>query len=216
MRKTLSVGLLTLCLAVIGRPAWEAGVPVRVIVDQRANSSYPLNAQILQQLRDAGIPMRQKNGGGILHWKMMLFAGQGQVEFSAANYSGEAFTPYTPYVNYTDEVIYFTDQASVVNSFKTKYDDLWTSGSPFANYANISGSLTRKYPTSTLDPELNWPPDQSFRSRMTSADNNERTQIDAIMYRITDRAHADALIAAKGRGVRVRLITEPLQYRDAS
>lgn len=193
---------------------WQAGVPVRVIVDQRANSSYPPNAQILAQLRNAGVPMRQKNGGGILHWKMMLFAGQGKVEFSAANYSGSAFVPVTPYVAYVDEVIYFTNQASIVNSFKTKFDNLWTSGAPFANYANISGTLTRTYPTYTLDPELNWPPEQSFRSRSVKADNAETTQIDAIMYRITDRSHTDALIAAKGRGVRVRLITEPAQYRD--
>jgi len=264
MRKSLFVGLLTLCLGLVGRAAtaadtlcdpsfedcraplldlirnetqgidvafwfmedarysneivkrWQAGVPVRVIIDQRANSTYPLNAQILNQLKSAGIPMRQKNGGGILHWKMMLFAAQGKVEFSAANYSGEAFTPYQPYVNYTDEVIYFTDQASVVNSFKTRYDDLWTAGSPFANYANISGTLTRKYPTSSLDPELNWPPTQSFASRSTKADNAEQTQIDAIMYRITDRRHTDALIAARGRGVTVRLITEPEEYRNAS
>ncbi len=34
------------------------------------------------------------------------------------------------------------------------------------------------------------------------------------MYRITDRAHADAMISAVTRGVPVRLITEPEQYRD--
>ena len=203
---------------------WQAGVPVRVIVDPRANATYPLNADRLAELKSAGIPMRQKYaasmaGNGILHWKMMLFAGQGQVEFSAANYSGEAFKPFTPYVNYTDEVIYFTDQASIVNSFKTQFDNLWTSGPPFKDYANITTAPTRTYPTSTLDPELNWPPypvspDKSFRSRAVSAANNEQTQIDAIMYRITDQNQSNALIAAKGRGVRVRLITEPEQYRD--
>jgi len=34
------------------------------------------------------------------------------------------------------------------------------------------------------------------------------------MFRITDKRHTDALIAAKARGVPVRLITEPDQYRD--
>jgi hypothetical protein len=262
MRKSLTIGLVALGLALVGRAAsaadtlcdssfqdcrsplidlirnetqgidvafwfmedarysnelikrWQAGVPVRVIMDPRAFiPSKPSHAQIVQQLRDAGIPIRQKNGGGILHWKVMLFAGQGKVEFSAANYSGEAFVPAIPYVNYIDEVIYFTDQVSIVNSFKTKYDDLWTSGSPFANYANIT-TLTRNYPTYSIDPELNWPPTQSFVSRATAADNAETTQIDAIMYRITDRRHTDALIAAKQRGVVVRLITEPAQYRD--
>src|SRR6185503_6551938 len=34
------------------------------------------------------------------------------------------------------------------------------------------------------------------------------------MYRITDQRHSNAMIAAKGRGVPVRLITENDQYRD--
>jgi len=57
----------------------------------------------------------------------MLFAGQRTVEFSGANYSGEAFVPLTPYSAYVDEVIYFTDRPSYVNSFMTKFDDVWTS-----------------------------------------------------------------------------------------
>ena len=40
--------------------AFKNGVPVRVLMDQRANSSKPLNATVLQTLRDAGIPMREK------------------------------------------------------------------------------------------------------------------------------------------------------------
>jgi len=44
--------------------------------------------------------------------------------------------------------------------------------------------------------------------------NAEARGIDVIMYRITDRAHADAMIAAVKRGVPVRLITEPETYRD--
>jgi len=34
------------------------------------------------------------------------------------------------------------------------------------------------------------------------------------MYRITDRRHTDAMIAAKNRGVPIRLISDPQQYRD--
>ena len=34
------------------------------------------------------------------------------------------------------------------------------------------------------------------------------------MYRITDRAHTDAILNAVARGIPVRLITEPDQYRD--
>ena len=37
---------------------WQAGVPVRVLMDPRANAAYPLNAERLAELRSAGIPMR--------------------------------------------------------------------------------------------------------------------------------------------------------------
>src|SRR5262249_11502401 len=84
-------------LGIINR--FEAGVPVRVIVDQRANAAHPLNAQILDNLRAAGIPMRQRVAGGILHWKMMLFVGQGQVEFSGADYSSYGLVYVTQYTN---------------------------------------------------------------------------------------------------------------------
>jgi hypothetical protein len=56
------------------------GVPVRVLVDPRANAEHPVNAQLLTQLAAAGIPMRQRITSGILHWKMMLFAGQRTVQ----------------------------------------------------------------------------------------------------------------------------------------
>jgi hypothetical protein len=36
------------------------------------------------------------------------------------------------------------------------------------------------------------------------------------MYRITDRAHSDSMLNAVSRGIPVRLITEPEQYRDPS
>jgi phosphatidylserine/phosphatidylglycerophosphate/cardiolipin synthase-like enzyme/regulation of enolase protein 1 (concanavalin A-like superfamily) len=191
---------------------WRAGVPVRVIIDPRANATYSWNAERLKEIQDAGIPMRQKSSGGILHWKMMLFAGQGTVQFSAANYTSQAFVPRDPYLNYTDEVVYFSEVPSVVNSFMTKFDDLWTSTSGYRNYANISSTPTRNYPRFTKDPELNFPPLESFRTRSVNAYNAERQQIDATMFRITDRQHTDALIAALQRGVRVRLITDWGQY----
>jgi phosphatidylserine/phosphatidylglycerophosphate/cardiolipin synthase-like enzyme len=192
---------------------WRAGVPVRVVMDTEANVNYPLNAYALQRLRDAGIPMREKTAGGIVHWKTMLFAGQNVVEFSGANFSPHAFVPVVPYEDYIDEVIYFCDDPAVVNSFKTRYDDVWTMTSGYTNHANVT-SLHRHYPTFPQDPELNFPPSQNFATRSVAAYTAERVAIDSIIMRITDRRHTDALIAAKQRGVRVRLITEPSQYRD--
>ena len=193
---------------------WRAGVPVRVIMDTGANGVYPNNVAILKALKDGGIPMLEKTSGGIVHWKTMIFAGQNVVEFSGANYSPHAFVPITPYEDYVDEVIYFTDNPNLVNSFKTRYDDVWTSTSGYTPYANLTGTRTRVYPTFTIDSQLNFPPYNNFATRSVGRYNAETVAIDAIMFRITDRRHTDALIAAIGRGVPVRLITEQNQYRD--
>jgi len=193
----------------------QAGVRVRVLVDPRANTEYPLNADRLNELRAAGIPMRQRLGSYILHWKMMLFAGQNVVEFSGANYSPNAWTPLTtvPYENYTDEGIYFTSDTGITNSFRTKFDDHWVDTASWANYANITQPLTRRYDVYPKDPSLNFPPNDNYRTRATTAYKAERRKIDVIMFRITDRQHTDQMIAAVARGVPVRLITEPQQYR---
>ena len=63
---------------------------------------------------------------------------------------------------------------------------------------------------------MNFPPFDSFRDRSTSTYRAEDTRIDAIIYRITDRAHTDTLIENVERRVGMRLITEPYQYRDES
>ena len=197
----------------------DAGVRVRVLMDLRANESTPLNATRLSELAAAGIPMRRRTASGIMHYKLMMFAGQGIVQFSGANFSADAwvYAGTTPYLNYTDESTYFTDNPSLVQSFMQKYDDLWTSTSGYTDYANIVGPLTRNYGTGAdiiKDPQLNFPPAESYAKRALGQYQAETQQIDVIMYRITDRRHSDAMIQAHVRGVPVRLITEPEQYRD--
>ena len=195
---------------------WKVGVPVRVLIDTRANATYPLNASRIAELVDAGIPIRQITGSKWLHWKMMLFDGQGVVQFSGANYSPDAWRPGSTvdYENYVDEAIYFTDQGTIVNDFRTRYDDAWVSTTGWVNYANVNGSLTRSYDVFPKHPEMNFPPFESYRSRAVSRYRAETTAIDVVMYRILDKIHADEMIAAVKRGVPVRLISEPKQYRD--
>jgi HKD family nuclease len=197
----------------------QAGVPVRILMDSEANAPHPGNAQMLAALQAAGIPMRERKANGILHWKFMLFAGQNVVEFSGANYGAEFF-PYIPYVNYIDEVIYFSDDPNVVNSFKTKYDDSWTDTAAFKDYANITASLARAYPTYPIDPELNFLPtsnsSQSYGNRLMALMSKEVTKIDVNMFRITNAAVTDTTINTFRRGVPVRLITDKTEYRNTS
>lgn len=193
---------------------FQAGVPIRVLVDPRANVKNPQNANRLAELAAAGIPMRKCISSGILHWKAMIFAGQNTVEFGGANYSAWAFVPVQPYVNYTDEVIHFTDNSSIVQSFMTKFDDLWTNDQLFDDYANMAGPPIRMHPIAPKDPSLNFPPTDDYASRAVKLYNAETSRIDALMFRVTDRRHTDAMIAAAARGLIVRLLTDPDEYRD--
>jgi HKD family nuclease len=195
--------------------AHRRGVRIRVIVDTKANRTFPYNATIIARLRDAGIPIRRVISR-YFHWKMMLFAGQNVVQFGSANYSPHAFVPMEPLVDFIDETIYFSDDAAIVNSFRTRFDDLWVSTNAFTNYANISTTPTRAYPIYPISSALNFPPYQDFGSRSVTRYNAENAGIDVVMYRLGDRRHADAIIAARRRGVPVRLYTEQSQYRNAS
>jgi regulation of enolase protein 1 (concanavalin A-like superfamily) len=198
--------------------ARQRGVQIRVIFDTDELHDDPHGTRrfVLDQLENAGIPMRDKVSSGINHWKFMLFVAQETVQFSGANHTAQAFVPIEPWVNYVDEVIYFTDRPGIVNSFKTMFDDVWTSTSGMmADYANVT-TLERAHATYPIDPEMNFAPFRSFRTRSVNAYRAETEGVDAIIYRITDRAHTDALIEAVARGVRVRVLTEPHQYRDES
>ena len=62
-------------------------------------------------------------------------------------------SPEIPYVNFTDEIVYFTNTPALVQSFMTKFDDLWTSTTEFIDYANITAPLTRSYPVYAIDPD---------------------------------------------------------------
>lgn len=198
--------------AIIAR--FNAGVRVRILVEPRRNVTTPKNVVILDRLKAAGIPMRAKAGGGVLHWKFMIFDAQNVVQWSAANYSDFYFKPIVPYGNYTDEGIYFTDQPSLVDSFRRKFDDAWVDPAAFTDFGNITAPLARRYPLYAIDPDLSFVPFENFATRSVPLYDAEPIRIDSVMYKITEAQHADGLIRAARRGVAVRLITEGERYRN--
>jgi hypothetical protein len=196
--------------------AWNRGVKIRLLMDPRCGAAHTAcNAQN-DQLQAAGIPMRNRATSGILHWKMAIFAGQGQVQFAGANYAPYEMSPEIPWVNFTDEIVAFSKDPAIVHSFMTKFDDLWVSTTEFTNYANITAPLQRSYPIYPKDPQLNFPPDESYRQRALNAYASETQQIDVVMFRITDEQHTNAMLNALARNVPVRLITDETEYRNTS
>ena len=194
--------------------AWNRGVKIRLLMDPRCVQEHAACAAQNSQLQAAGLPMRNRITSGILHWKASIFVGQGQIEFAGANYAPFELTPTEPFVNYTDEIVTFTNTPSLVQSFMTKFDDMWVSTDEFGNYANITAPLVRSFPIYPKDPELNFPPDESYATRAIAAYNAEMQRIDVQMFRITQNAHGDAMLAAVRRGVPVRLITDETEYRN--
>jgi hypothetical protein len=193
---------------------WRAGVPVRILLDLRADQNYPSAATVRDGFVAAGIPIRYKRTSGINHWKMILYAGQQKMHFSAANFANGSYSPIVPYREYVDEAVYFTDDPDVVTTFMRKYDDLWTDTTHYASLANVSGPLVRSYPAYPLHPDLNFPPDQDYADRLVVQMRQETQQIDVVIFRITSAKLPDEIIRRHAAGVQVRLITEPRQYRN--
>jgi hypothetical protein len=191
----------------------NAGVAVRILMDPRSNAQHPNQPTILNTLSAAGIPMRKRTASGIEHWKIMILQGQGMLYFGSANFSEDAFVPAAPYTNYVDETVYFTNNASLLQSLMRRFDDAWISSS-YAWYANALPTLERRYPLYVVDPELNIPPGQDFLDRTKARIDAENTRIDAMMYRIDDDRATGAMINAQNRGVPIRLIVDPQMYRD--
>lgn len=179
---------------------YQAGVPVRLIVEPRADLKFPMNQPLLDKFKAAGIPMRYKLGDGIIHAKEIVFAGQNKVVFTGSNFGDADLSPYVPYDNYVDGAWYFSDDSAVVNSFKTRFDDLWTDATLYGNYANVSGALTRRYPSFSIDPAMNFLPNKNlaedYGARTAAQIDQETQKIDLTMYRITDNTICDALLRA--------------------
>lgn len=210
----------------------QAGVKVRMLVDPRSEDAHSGNTSILQQFAalTPPVPMRKRIADSILHWKMMLFAGQGTVEFSGANFSQSEMIPAPKYVNYVDEAIFYTDDAAIVNSFRTMYDKWWVDTVSFADYAHTSPpfQLVPSYATYPIETELcatvtggcgmDFLPSarskDDYGVKSISAINAEKVKLDIDMFRITNADITDATIAAFKRGVPVRMIVDASEYSN--
>jgi phosphatidylserine/phosphatidylglycerophosphate/cardiolipin synthase-like enzyme len=206
----------------------QAGVKIRMLVDPRANPAHPENATTLANFASVTppIPMRKRTANGILHWKMLLFAGQGVVEFSGANLSPSEMLPATPYKNYVDEAIQYSDDPAIVNSFRTMYDKWWVDTQHYADHAHTAGmTLSPSYATYPIETEacaavphgcgMNFLPSSSqddYGNKVEAAINAEKVKLDIDMFRITNAAITDATIAAFQRGLPVRVLVDAYEY----
>jgi phosphatidylserine/phosphatidylglycerophosphate/cardiolipin synthase-like enzyme len=210
----------------------QSGVKVRMLVDPRSDGAH---SEIPPSFATLGTPMRQRIANGILHWKMAIFAGQGVVEFSGANMSRAELDPYYPYSDYVDEAIFFSDDPNIVNSFRTMYDKWWVDTVDYSNFANTAPPFTLTpayappgpYPIESevcaVVPDgcgLNFLPSSrwqdNYGTKVEYAIGAEKTKIDVDMFRITNAAIANSMIAAFQRGVPIRMIVDMSEYTNTA
>ena len=108
---------------------FKSGVPVRLIGDRGSIFEIdPLTRSEFYWLASQGVPIRLRFNPTwypeIDHWKATIFAGQNLVAFGSANYTPFELAPWSA-TNYKDESVLLTDDSTIVNAFKTKYDRLW-------------------------------------------------------------------------------------------
>src|SRR3954468_4915856 len=108
---------------------FAAGVPVRLIGDRGSIfEADPHTKSEFYWLASQGVPIRLRFNPTwfpeINHWKAAIFVGQNIVAFGSANFAPTELAPASA-TNYDDETVLFSDDAALVNAFKTKFDVMW-------------------------------------------------------------------------------------------
>lgn len=189
--------------------AHQRGVRVRVLMNNR--DGIPSQLAPLEAMRTAGIPMRVAKTW--LHTKAMIFAGQGTLEISGANFTADAFRPVKAYENYVDEAIAFISyEPEIIWSAMLEFDNMWTDLSAFAEYGNAPDSdLVRYYNPMTKVPNA-FVTQPELIGRLIALIRAETATIDIIIYRFTNLQVWHELHLAQERGVKVRMLIEPEAY----
>jgi phosphatidylserine/phosphatidylglycerophosphate/cardiolipin synthase-like enzyme/regulation of enolase protein 1 (concanavalin A-like superfamily) len=109
--------------------AHRRGVQVRLIGDRGSIFEIDQHTKnAFYYLASEGLPIRLRVNPTwypeIAHWKATIFVGQNIVAFGSANYTPFELAPWSA-TNYKDEIVLFTDDSTIVNAFKTKFDRYW-------------------------------------------------------------------------------------------
>jgi phosphatidylserine/phosphatidylglycerophosphate/cardiolipin synthase-like enzyme len=112
----------------------RAGVPIRLIGDRGSIFEIdPATKKEFYYLASQGVPIRLRfnptSYPEIVHWKATIFVGQNLVAFGSANYTPYELRPHSS-TNYKDETVLLTNDAELVNAFKTQFDRMWNDTTP--------------------------------------------------------------------------------------
>ncbi|MFA6030194.1 MAG: phosphatidylserine/phosphatidylglycerophosphate/cardiolipin synthase family protein [Elusimicrobiota bacterium] len=196
--------------------AKERGVKVRIVVD--ATHMYPskpgqTRAEELQRLIDAGFDIRVLRGGkehGLMHNKFALLDGK-LVWSGSANWSRAADKLHQENVTYTSD-------AHRIGGFQGSFDWMWGLGRPVGEEPGAARGTPPSDPTRPVSfngaklPAYVFAPGVETEERLLEAISASRVSIDVAMFSCTSARLREALLAARQRGVRVRIVFDAVQY----
>jgi phosphatidylserine/phosphatidylglycerophosphate/cardiolipin synthase-like enzyme len=222
--KTLILAIYDLQLSEVADALLRAkarGVQIRMVYDMGHTTGSSGASPEYQSLVAAGIPVRLLKGGGsfgIMHNKFAVFDGA-LLETGSFNWTRAADDK-----NFENAL--FRDDAALIDGYSRYWDWMWNLASPVgAEAAPVAGAGLGAPPADPLRPVSfgggNYPryafsPEGGVEDLIVDALGRARSSIDMAIFSLYSQRVADAVIAAKKRGVAVRVVSDMSQSRRSA
>ncbi len=222
--KTLILAVYDLQLSEVADALLRAkarGVQIRMVYDMGHATGSSGASPEYQSLVSAGVPVRLLKGGGsfgIMHNKFAVFDGA-LLETGSFNWTRAADDK-----NFENAL--FRDDAALIEGYARYWDWMWNLASPVgAAAAPVTGAGLGAPPSDPLRPVSfaggNYPryafsPEGGVEDLIVDALGRARSSIDMAIFSLYSQRVADAVIAAKQRGVTVRVVCDMSQSRRST
>jgi len=214
--KTLLLALYDLRLPEVTRAllrAKQRGVEIRLIYDEGHTKSSSGAPEIMagpsaeyQALIAAGVPVRLLNGAGsfgIMHHKYAVFDGR-LLMTGSFNWTPSADD------RHFENALFKTD-AALIEGFTRNWEWMWNSsrpiGAPPADRVRPVVFAGGRYPRYAFSPK------GGVEALLLDAITRSKRTVDIAMFSFYSQPVADALVAARARGVVVRVAADSVQAR---
>lgn len=196
--KSIDIALYSFTDTEIAREIINAkyrNVKLRVLIDYSHVKTSKVS-EAIKMLLDKKVNVRIIKGGGwygVMHNKFAIFDSKFLI-------TGSYNWTYTANYNNYENII-FIDDENQINSYTEYFELMWEQSlSPYEKTI-----ITNEVPPALLS-QIN-----SIRDNVLKLINTARKSIDIAVYSIYDDEIFDALLEAKKRGVKIRIITDKLQ-----
>ncbi|MEF3280316.1 MAG: FAM83 family protein [Elusimicrobiota bacterium] len=177
--------------------AYKRGVNVRIVIESSKVQSSKIDPSV-QKLIDNKLPIRALRGGGqygVMHNKIIIIDGKILI---TGSYN---LTLYANNNNF--ENVVFIDDKSNIDSYLSYFNTMWSKGTDV--YPKKSLTIPSDI-SQTLFTIIN-----TIRTNIIKMIDLSQKSIDIAVYSISDNDIYNALVRARNRGVKIRIVTDRLQ-----